>query len=239
MRRHKTIASIRIVIACTALMLAGCSRNNNATQNNGDAAANGGIPLPQPQVTGGSVTGMPDNPGPRPAAAPTAAPDSAIPPGTAIVSDGSMGVPSADGAASGSAGLSPDPASAQSDEPTPQEAVAVVRDYYAAINDQNYAHARALWSDGGRSSGQTPEQFADGFANTADTSVDTDAPGRIDAAAGSRFIEVPVKIEATQRDGSTRRYAGVYTLRRAVVDGATADQRAWRIASAQLHEVTP
>ena len=238
MRRHKTIASISIVIACAALMLVGCSRNN-AAQDNGDAAASGGVPLPQPQVTGGSVTGMPDSPGPRAAASPTAGTDAAIPPGTAIVSDDSMGVPPTDGAASGDAGLPPDAAGAQSDEPTPQDAVAVIRDYYAAINDQNYAHARALWSDGGRSSGQTPEQFADGFANTTDVSVDTEAPGRIDAAAGSRFIEVPVTIEATQRDGSARRYAGVYTLRRAMVDGATADQRAWRIASAQLHEVKP
>jgi len=30
---------------------------------------------------------------------------------------------------------------------------------------------------------------------------------------------------------------GAYTLRRAVVDGAGAEQRAWRIASADLREV--
>ena len=115
----------------------------------------------------------------------------------------------------------------------------MVRDYYAAINAHDYTHAYALWSDGGRSSGQTPQQFADGFVDTTNVSVRTDAPGRIDAAAGSRYIEVPVTIDASQRDGSVRSYIGSYTLRRAVVDGASAEQRAWRIASAQLHEVRP
>ena len=65
--------------------------------------------------------------------------------------------------------------------------------------------------------------------------VQPGTPGRLDAAAGSRYVEVPVTVEAAQRDGSVRRYAGSYTLRRAVVDGATAEQRAWRIASANLH----
>jgi len=47
---------------------------------------------------------------------------------------------------------------------------------------------------------------------------------------------VPVTLDATQRDGSTHHYAGSFTLRRAVVDGATDEQRAWRIASASLRK---
>jgi hypothetical protein len=65
------------------------------------------------------------------------------------------------------------------------------------------------------------------------------APGAIDAAAGSRFITIPVAITATRSDGSVHRFDGTYTLRRAVVDGATAEQRAWRIASADLRELQP
>ena len=64
-------------------------------------------------------------------------------------------------------------------------------------------------------------------------------PGRVDAAAGSRYIEVPVAIDAKQRDGSVRQYVGAYVLRRAVVDGASTEQRQWRIASADLREVRP
>jgi hypothetical protein len=124
-------------------------------------------------------------------------------------------------------------------EPTPADAVAVVREYYRAIDSLDYAHAWSLWSDGGRSSGQTLQQFADGFANTAHVVIDTGAPGAMEAAAGSRFIQVPVTIEATTRDGGTQRYSGTYTLRRAMVNGATPEQRAWRIASASLRPMQP
>ena len=120
----------------------------------------------------------------------------------------------------------------------PQDAVAVVREYYAAINERNFGRAYALWSDSGRASGQSPQQFASGFDNTIGVSVEILAPSRIDAAAGSRFIEVPVAFTATEKDGRQRRFVGAYTLRRGVVDGATAEQRAWRIASADLREVT-
>ena len=96
-----------------------------------------------------------------------------------------------------------------------------------------------MWSDGGRSSGQTPQQFADGFADTAHVSVDVGPPGPVGAAAGSRYVQVPVTLQATARDGSVQHYAGSYTLRRAVVDGATPEQRAWHIATASLRPVQP
>ena len=123
-------------------------------------------------------------------------------------------------------------------EPSAADAVAVLRDYYAAIGARDYARAHALWSDGGRASGQTLEQFANGFANTASVVAEPGEPGRVEPAAGSRYIEVPVSITATRDDGSVRRYLGNYTLRRAVVDGASAEQRAWRIATADIREVT-
>ena len=124
-------------------------------------------------------------------------------------------------------------------EPTPADAVAVVRDYYAAINRRDFAHAHALWSDGGRASGQSAQQFADGFADTTGVSVEILAPSRVDAAAGSRYIEVPVALTATHADGRQQRFVGAYTLRRSMVDGATPDQRAWRLGTADLREVTP
>ena len=67
--------------------------------------------------------------------------------------------------------------------------------------------------------------------------VTLDAPARVDGAMGSRYIEVPGAVEAPARDGTVRRYVGAYTLRRSVVDGATPEQRAWRLASADLREL--
>jgi hypothetical protein len=223
------------------LVLAACSGKDNAANGNGNTGDNAAS-LPKPEITGGSVTGMPDKPGPGQIGLPD--PD-AVSPDTPIASDGEPVLPLPDGTSPdaleppspGAAGTLPDDLPLPPGEPTAQDAAAVVRDYYASIDAHDYAHAYVLWSDGGRSSGKTAQQFADGFADTASVSVQVDPPGRIDAAAGSRYIKVPVTITAAQRDGSAKRYVGTYTLRRAVVDGATADQRAWRIASADLSEV--
>ncbi len=224
----------------TALMLAACGGkgNDNQTDNNVDEVASANSALPKPQTMGGSITGMPDHPGPvqsAPAIAPLQAAVSTASDAndTAPLPD-TLGNESVDASAATSATTETPGAT----EPSAQDAAAIIRDYYAAIDQHNYAHAWALWSDGGHASAQTPQQFADGYADTADVTAQVAAPGRVDAAAGSRYIEIPVTITALRRDGSEHQYTGVYTLRRAVVDGANAEQRAWRIASASLREVT-
>lgn len=243
-----------LLLPCLLLALSACGGDRGAGK--GDAAQ-ADANLPKPETTSGSVTGMPDTPGPGQVGPPPAdATTDGLPPDTPIASDGSIGMPPSDGdttdatqpsfPGSPQAGNpeSGDPAAdtpetppALPAEPSPQDAVAVVRDYYAAIAARQYARAYALWSGGGNASGQTPQQFAGGFADTAQVVVETQAPGRVDAAAGSRYIEVPVAVRATHADGSVHRYVGAYTLRRAVVDGASAEERAWRIASADLREV--
>ena len=112
-----------------------------------------------------------------------------------------------------------------------------IQAYYAALQSKDFATAYALWGDGGRASGQTPEQFAAGFADDTSLVVTPDAPTRMEGAAGSRYVEVPVAVEITAADGRVRRYVGAYTLQRSVVDGATDAQRAWHIASADLREL--
>lgn len=225
-----------IAACCLLCLLGGCGRHDNAAANaDGSAADDAGLPKPAP--AGGSVTGMPAHPGPGQIGAPAAG----LPPtDTTSPIDGSddVAVPGED--VSSDADEGPPGGDVQMPaEPTPADAVAVIRDYYHAIDGLDYAHAWSLWSDGGRSSGQSPQQFADGFANTAHVTVQTGQPGDMEGAAGSRFIEVPVTITAEMRDGGTQQYTGTYTLRRAAVDGATPEQRAWRIASASLHATSP
>lgn len=231
-------------LLCLALLLCACGKDGErATDTAGDAATEA---LPRPAGTSGSVTGMPDEPGPGPAQA--ALPDDAVageivlgpdglplPPEAAETLDPAVAVdPAAEPAVAPVAGA--DPADTP-EEPGPGEALAVVRAYYGAINAADYARAHALWATG--ASGQTLDQFAQGFADTASVVVDTEPPGRIEGAAGSRYIEVPVAVEARQRDGGVRRFVGAYTLRRSVVDGADEAQRQWRIASADIREVRP
>jgi len=226
--------------------LAGCDRDSTApaaTGEAGDVAS-----LPRPEAGTGSVTGF-DGASPAPEApADLAENDLPEDPDSAVAHAGETGA--ADGEGTGTAaldggdiqveapGLSPPVAPAPSPaEPGAAEAAAVVRNYYAAINAGQYPRAYALWSDGGAASGQSAQQFADGFGNTARVTASTGQPGRVEGAAGSRYVTVPVAVEAIQDDGTIRHYDGTYTLRRAVVDGATAEQRQWRISDADLRQV--
>ncbi len=217
----------RVALLCllclTALSIAACGEKPGGVARRPDGSAMD--PLPTPEGTRGSITGMPTAPGPG------------QPEDNATVADQEdIAIDDSDPAASDD-GANDDGTAATDAEPTSDDAVQAIQRYYDAIRSHDYPSAYALWSDGGRSSGQTPEQFAAGFADTTDVVVTLDAPARMEGAMGSRYIEVPVAVEATSRDGTVRRYVGAYTLRRAVVDGATPEQRAWHIASADLREI--
>lgn len=220
--------------------MAGCSGGQDNAENRALAASD--EPLPAPGRAGGSVTDMPGRPGPG-QVGPPRQPASDVPTETAIDSEGNLVDPGGRGSIEGAdpAPLldSPTGPATQGDGPDAEEAVAVVRAYYEAINAGSFGHAYALWSDGGNASGQSPQQFADGFDDTREVAVEFMAPGPVDAAAGSRHIEIPVALRATRDDGSVHHYVGAYTLRRAVVDGASEEQRAWRIVAADIREVQP
>ena len=211
-----------------AFALAGCGHKQQAAQQDADT-------LPAPEAGNGSVTGMPARPGPGAIGTPA-------PPAPATIVDANASdAASPPGQAQGIAVGEPNP-SAPADaaaEPAPGDEVKLVRDYYAAINARDYAGAYRLWSDNGAASHQTLQQFAGGFADATGVSVEIGTPGDEDAGAGQRYIEIPVTVTATHADGSRHRYAGSYVLHRTVVDGASAEQRAWRIDSAKLRETDP
>jgi hypothetical protein len=235
---------MKAVSLCTplaaVLLLAACGgRDGAGTDGDSAQSASAQEALPRPDPEGGSVTGMPAKPGPGPVGPPPTVEAETPPPTDALATDpllqGEETQPlppdTAQQAAAAATGVAPAPA-----EPTPADAVAVVRSYYAALGGGHYDRAGTLWTAADAASHAAPELAAQ-YGDTASLSVETGAPGRMDAAAGSRYISVPVTINRTLRDGTVRRSAGVVTLRRSVVDGATPDQRAWRIASADLREL--
>lgn len=127
-----------------------------------------------------------------------------------------------------------DAAPTQAPDSTP---AAIVRRYYAAIAAHDYDAAYALWGQNGQTSHQSRTQFAAGFAQTANVHVTITDSVRIEGAAGSQYATIPVAVDATLRDGSMQHFTGTYTLRRAMVTGASEADRRWHIYSAELHAV--
>ena len=110
----------------------------------------------------------------------------------------------------------------------------VVRQYYDAIDARDFAAAYALWGQNGQASGQSFQQFAAGFDKTAHVHATIDDSVRVEGAAGSQYATVPVTVDAKLRDGTEQHFAGTYTVRRAMVDGATPAQQHWHIYKAEL-----
>ena len=211
--RHRLLA---VLVACLLAggLLSACRGDKTAAGAGADDAG----ALPHPDAGSGSVTGMP-NPG-----------ESTPDPGHPLANADTP--PDPDTASD----PVEDTGNATMPDQSADAAVAVLRQYYAAINARDYSTAYAQWADAGAASGQSAQQFAAGFGATAGVSVQIGTPGAIDAGAGQRHIDIPVTVEARQADASVRRYEGRYVLKMTVVDGASPEQRSWRIASANLRE---
>jgi hypothetical protein len=104
---------------------------------------------------------------------------------------------------------------------------AVVGAYLAALRRHAAARDTMLWEPATGSD--------DGFRTFRDTAVaafHVGTPGRIEGAAGSRYVEVPLTVDLAAPTAPIR-LRGIATLRRAVVDGASDAQRRWRIVRIQ------
>jgi hypothetical protein len=115
-------------------------------------------------------------------------------------------------------------------------AAGVVRRYYYAIRNREFETAYELWDRSGEASGKTRSEFASGFAQTAQAVATVGDSVSVEGAAGSQFATVPVTVDAVLRGGTRQHFVGSYTLRRTIVDGATAEQRTWHIYSAHLQQ---
>ena len=131
-----------------------------------------------------------------------------------------------------------EPTEAVAGEQTAEDAVAVLDAYFSAIGTSDYETAYQLWRHDGEASGQTYDEFVEGFAEAASISWEIGEPGRIDAGAGQRYIEIPVRIVARTTGGAEQVFQGTYVLHHtADIEGATAEQRTWHIDSAAVEAV--
>lgn len=109
-----------------------------------------------------------------------------------------------------------------------QGAAQVVQIYYALIEAKNYVEAHKLWTTG--VGDLADETFADQFSGYREYHAEVFAPGAIEGAAGSLYVEVPVRTYGLTTKGEKFEEPAVVTLRRVNnVPGATAEQLSWRI----------
>ena len=79
------------------------------------------------------------------------------------------------------------------DPRSPEAAVAVLTDYFRLIGEKKYVAAHGLWSADELSDGA----FAARFARYLTYRAEIGRPGRIEAAAGSLYVEIPVTVTGT------------------------------------------
>ena len=116
-----------------------------------------------------------------------------------------------------------------------QGAGLVLQNYFALLESGRYAQAYRLWSDAGRASGRSIADFAAGFGKYAEYHANIGAPGRMEGAAGSTYVDVPVQVYGRLKNGRQFAESGTATLRRVNdVPGSTAEQREWRIYRMEL-----
>ena len=126
-------------------------------------------------------------------------------------------------------------ASPMAREDGPAQATQLIEYYYAAIDRGDFRTAYAMWDNDGRASGKSFAAFRAGFASTARSRVVTGRPGREDAGMSQRWIEVPVDVYATLKNGKRQHFRGKYTLHRLAAGVSTrAADTHWRIKSARL-----
>jgi hypothetical protein len=126
-------------------------------------------------------------------------------------------------------------AAAPAPEDGAAQARALIQTYYAAIDRGDFRSAYAAWDNKGQASGKSFAAFRAGFASTARSRVVTGVPGNEDAGMSQRWIEVPVDVYATLKNGRSQHFRGKYTLHRVAPGvGAAASQTHWHIASARL-----
>lgn len=143
--------------------------------------------------------------------------------------------PKADSPAKSAKSALPPPemdATAEALDPDSAEAAAeTLETYYAMLADKNYTAAYQLWGNAGQDSGMTAEEFANSFAKYATYLGEIGKPGEVDAGMSQRWVEIPVTITGTLKDGSSFRMAGPVVMHHVAreMDGVSEADKNWHI----------
>ena len=121
------------------------------------------------------------------------------------------------------------------DSKSAEAAGQVLQTYGALLEERKFGQAWVMWGGGGDTNGMTRNQFSAAYAKYRDIHAEVGKPGDTEGAAGSIYVEVPFRLYGTLKTGGRFNLVGPVTLRRVNdVDGSTAAQRRWHIASIAL-----
>ena len=202
----------RAVALTGAALLAACSQAPQPANTQPDVAEN--APAPSAEPTGAPAS-EPSEAAPTPAPAPSptltrdvgepAVPEPGAPIPTTSLPEGPF---------------APDSGQAGAD---------VVQTYVALLEQGKVRPALKLWDEGAAApSAASFNRYREFHANVG-------GPGRIEGAAGSRYVTVPVQFSGTLRSGRPFVEKGTVTLRRVgEVDGATPAQKRGHIYSVDV-----
>jgi hypothetical protein len=108
-----------------------------------------------------------------------------------------------------------------------QGAANVVQTWFALLESGRASDGKSAWRDPAAA-----DSFVKSLGDPREVHAQIGAPGEIEGAAGSSFVEVPVQVYGRARDGAPFSSLGTATLRRVNdVPGSTPDQRSWHIDS--------
>ena len=116
------------------------------------------------------------------------------------------------------------------DPKSAQGAGQVVQHYAALIEQHRLAEAERLWSQA-----SDARAFQLNLANYAEVHAEIGAPGGMEGAAGSAYVDVPVRFYGQTKGGESFSRPATATLRRVNdVPGSTEEQRRWHIQAIEL-----
>ena len=121
------------------------------------------------------------------------------------------------------------------DPKSAQGAGQVLQRFGALLEQGKFATARQSWSDGGKASGLTGAEFAETYDKYAEIHAEVGAPGEPEGAAGSSYVEIPLRLYGKLKTGRPFNLVGPVVLRRVNdVPGSSAAQREWHIYRSDL-----
>jgi len=121
------------------------------------------------------------------------------------------------------------------DAKSAQGAGQVLQLFGGLLEQRKFAEARKLWSDGGKASGMSEAEFIAAYDKYAEIHSEVGAPGQMEGAAGSAYVDIPFRLYGKLKTGGTFNMVGPITLRRVNdVPGSTEEQRRWHIYQSGL-----